>query len=102
MIAALRLILAGGTYLPPRAFEGRSAKIPSGDDSLDRLTPRQFLVLKLALQGKSDELIGNELGLPKTIVRENLTASFKALGVENRTDAIFEAARAGVQFGGTA
>jgi DNA-binding NarL/FixJ family response regulator/DNA-binding winged helix-turn-helix (wHTH) protein len=100
MIAALRLIIAGGTYLPPQAFAGLPAARTKGatnEELLDQLTPRQIHALKLALQGKSDELIAAELRLPKASVSATLAASFEALGVQNRTDAIFEAARAQLQ-----
>ncbi|HZP13683.1 MAG TPA: response regulator [Nevskiaceae bacterium] len=98
-IAALQLIVAGGVYLPPEAVVGMPA--PPGnashEDPLDRLSHRQVLILRLALQGKTDDLIASELRLPNATVSASLAASFNALGVQNRTEAIFEAARAGLQ-----
>jgi len=101
MLAALRLVLAGGTYLPPHALlglQGTAQPGPAHGSALDDLTLRQIEALRLAVQGKSDQVIAAEMKLGEDAVRKHLAASFRALGVENRTDAVFAAARAGLTF----
>ena len=70
--AAMRLILAGGRYLPPRLAEIASARIDDGsviavrDDVAritERLTERQMEVLRLIARGQSNKEIARALDL---------------------------------------
>lgn len=102
MLAALELVLAGGTYLPPNALFGlhgtdRPADGVKDPGLLDNLTQRQFDILRLALQGKSSDVIAREMDLPEATVLEQLAVCYRALGVGNRADAVFAAARAGLK-----
>lgn len=102
MLAALQLVLAGGTYLPPNALLGlRGTDRPANDAKdpglLDDLTQRQLDILRLALQGKSSAGIARDMGLAETTVLEQLAVCYRALGVGNRADAVFAAARAGLK-----
>ena len=103
MMAALRLVLAGGTYLPPHALLGPATpppatpQQPQGGDLLGELTPRQVETLKLAMQGKSNKVIAREMDVSEATVKAHLSASFRALGVHNRTEAVFSAARLGLK-----
>ena len=103
--AAMRLILAGGRYLPPRLAEIAGARINSGmvqpvrDDTAqisERLTSRQMDVLRLMAQGKSNKEIARDLDLAPSTVKTHLTAVYGVLGVRNRTEAAIQAARDGV------
>ncbi len=101
MMAALRLVLAGGTYLPPHALLGSAsptatAAQPQGE-LLAELTPRQLETLRLAMQGKSNKVIAREMDVSEATVKAHLSASFRALGVRNRTEAVFSAARLGLK-----
>lgn len=101
MMAALRLVLAGGTYLPPHALLGSTspaaqAQQASGD-VLGELTPRQVETLRLAMQGKANKVIAREMDVSEATVKAHLSASFRALGVHNRTEAVFSAARLGLK-----
>lgn len=102
MMAALRLILAGGTYLPPHALYGSAAApaplptLPTG--SVETLTERQLTTLRLAIQGKANKTIARELGLSEATVKAHLSAAFRVLGVRNRTEAVFAVARNGLEF----
>ena len=101
MVAALRLVLAGGVYLPvtalstlPDAVEPPSAKSePRGNDEL---TERQMQVLKRAIRGLGNKSIARELNLSEATVKVHLSSAFRALGVHNRTEAVYEAARRGI------
>lgn len=98
MMAALRLVLAGGSYLPPHALNGyaNTAASTSTGKALLNLTQRQIDTLRLAMQGKANKLIAREMQISEATVKAHLSASFRALGVRNRTEAVFTAARMGL------
>jgi DNA-binding NarL/FixJ family response regulator len=89
--AALRLINAGGTFIPASL---RSA-IPKPDtaadgglqgDQLD-LTPREFSVLDLLREGKPNKLIATELRIEESTVKVHVRSILKKLHAANRTHA---------------
>ena len=61
------------------------------------LTQRQAQVLALLVQGKPNKLIGRELGLAAGTVKIHVTAILRALNVSNRTQAVIEASRRGLE-----
>lgn len=83
MLAALQVVLAGGTYVPASGVVGRP---PEPEDSR-ALTARQLEVLDLVAQNLSNKEIANALGMRVNTVRVHLAAIFRALGVYNRNDA---------------
>ncbi len=98
--AAIRLILAGGRYLPPRLAEIASARIDDGsvpairDDVArlaERLTDRQMDVLRLMAKGYSNKEIARELQLAPSTVKTHLSQLLTHLGASNRTDASIKA-----------
>lgn len=91
MLAALQVVLAGGTYLPALGIVPTTA--PPAERST--LTARQREVLRLLQQNKSNKEIAEALGMRVNTVRVHVAAILKALGVENRT----EAARAALRLG---
>ena len=119
MISAVRLVLAGGMYVPPMmlsALPPALIDIPvdatPGNDTEPRvpsdivrgdgdaralahlrnvLTERQVDVLQLLSQGKPNKLIGRSLGISEGTVKINLAAIFRALNVRNRTEAVLAA-----------
>ena len=100
IVGAVRLILAGGTYVPPRLVEGggRHALRKSdaaSDDVAARLglTARQLDVVRCLAQGKPNKLIARELGVTEGTVKVHLLAVFRALDVGNRTAAVIAAKR---------
>lgn len=108
MIGALKLVLAGGVYLPPdvlRAVDAPAGNGPAGRSSVDSaerdrvreaLTSRQFDIVMRAVRGKSNKLIARELGLSEGTVKQHLSAAFRVLGVSNRTEAVFVTAELGL------
>ncbi|NYZ11717.1 response regulator transcription factor [Azospirillum sp. RWY-5-1] len=92
----LRLVLAGGSYVPPvlglpgRDPDGTAAERGNGrmPAPLDGLTRRQLEVLDLLAQGLSNQDIGNRLGLNLSTVKTHVTGVLKALGVGSRTQAV--------------
>jgi len=95
MINALRLILAGGTYLPPAALKdgGKASAsfnncLPNAlGETLDKLTPRQRDVFVRLGQGKSNREIADDLGLSVSTIKIYVTGLLKALQFSNRTQA---------------
>ena len=109
MIQALRLVLAGGIYLPPLSIGPYPARrrtnpgSPPAEDAnyagsrLGNLSPRQLDALMLAVQGKSNKLIAWELSIAEGTVKLHLSAAYRALGVSNRTEAVYVAAEMGLR-----
>ncbi|MET0540425.1 MAG: response regulator transcription factor [Variovorax sp.] len=118
MISAVRLVLAGGVYVPPmmlsavppglvpglaptaladNAEAGAAVRNGSaaGAHTLEHLrkvlTDRQVEVLQLLSQGKPNKLIGRALGISEGTVKIHLAAIFRALNVRNRTEAVVAA-----------
>lgn len=88
LFAALGVVRAGGIYLPPQALFGAARPGPPR-----HLDPLQRDVLRAALQGRSAGTIAAELGVSEHQVEAWLYRAFRALGVDNRTDALYEVAR---------
>jgi DNA-binding NarL/FixJ family response regulator len=61
------------------------------------LSSRQREVLILALHGKTNKIIARELGISDHTVKAHLSIAFKALGVSNRCEAVYAAARFGLE-----
>jgi DNA-binding NarL/FixJ family response regulator len=105
LIQALKLILAGGTYLPEMVLTDRlnsqpaaTAQNPGGSAAAIHtgMSPRQTDALLLAVQGKSNKVIARELNIAEGTVKLHLSAAYRALGVTNRTEAVFAAADLGI------
>jgi DNA-binding NarL/FixJ family response regulator len=109
MVAALKLIMAKGIYLPPAVFltaprdaaefgqpgPGVAAtNPPRGPEDLG-LTARQIDVLSLILQGKPAKLICRELDLSASTVKAHTSAVLRALHVTTRTQAVVAASERG-------
>jgi len=101
LLDAIRLINAGGIYLPPAAREGQTAPAnygsrPSDIALLASLSKRQREVLMLLVQGKPNKTISTLMDISQNTVKAHLSAIFRVLGARNRTEAVYFAARAGV------
>ncbi|QDA56265.1 LuxR C-terminal-related transcriptional regulator [Thermomonas aquatica] len=103
MLSAIRLVLAGGIYIPPLLLANAQAQgwqpteappPPAGDSnrSVDGLrtllTERQIDVMRLLSQGKPNKLIARDLGISEGTVKIHLAAIFRALNVRNRVEAV--------------
>ncbi len=98
--AVLRLIEAGGRYLPPRLANIAAAQVdmqiasllpPSGPKPIIRLSTRQRDVLKLVSEGYSNKEIAKKLDLAPSTVKTHVSSVLVALGASNRTDAVSKA-----------
>jgi two-component system, NarL family, nitrate/nitrite response regulator NarL len=97
--AAIRLILAGGRYLPPRLAEIATSRIDNGapmirDSAIviqERLSERQMDVLKLVASGRSNKEIARELNLAPSTVKTHVSHIMICLAAANRTEATLKA-----------
>lgn len=102
MLSAIRLVLAGGIYIPPLLLANAQAQgwqpdtpaapTPDANRSIDGLrnllTERQIDVMRLLSQGKPNKLIARDLGISEGTVKIHLAAIFRALNVRNRVEAV--------------
>jgi DNA-binding NarL/FixJ family response regulator len=109
MLSALRLVLAGGIYLPPdmlqqsaeprdrplqRPTVANSSRADAYSDTT--LTARQLEVLVCLADGKSNKQIASELNLSENTVKIHVAAILRALGADNRTQAAMAAKNRGL------
>jgi DNA-binding NarL/FixJ family response regulator len=91
---ALNLVLAGGVYLPPQAFDTLGRRIQTS--AAKSLTERQEQVLRGAVAGKTNKVIANELDIAEGTVKSHLSSAYECMGVSNRTEAVLVAAKFGI------
>lgn len=103
VLPAIRLVLAGGQYVPPQAMHGgaavagttaAAAPAPAGpvDSSrLQKLSPRQQEVFRLLAQGLSNKMIARQLDISEGTVKSHVATIFDVLRVHNRVSAVAEA-----------
>jgi DNA-binding NarL/FixJ family response regulator len=105
VLGALRLVLAGGIYIPRQALDGAAPRAAANGASTSTgnlrerlppglgLTERQVQVLALVMEGKSNKAISRALSLAEHTVKNHMTAIFKALRVTSRTEAVIAVGR---------
>lgn len=99
LFAALKLVLAGGVYLPPALLTVNATNPVQRTDvqaPLNSLSNRQRDVLLHAIQGKSNKVIARELAISDHTVKAHLAVAFRVLNVKNRNEAVYAAARLGI------
>jgi DNA-binding NarL/FixJ family response regulator len=97
-IGAVRLVQAGGTFIPENAFlemldetpPRRSTATDLGTQEMvgNEFTPRQNEVLKLLREGKSNKTIARELNMQESTVKVHVRQIMKKLKAANRTQAV--------------
>jgi DNA-binding NarL/FixJ family response regulator len=96
MIAALKVVAAGGVYVPPEAVEELAVKHAPRASREMELTERQREVLRLILKGYNNERIASELAIAPNTVKQHAHAIFTVLGVSTRAEAVIAAMRHGL------
>ncbi|MEI7610348.1 MAG: response regulator transcription factor [Rhodospirillaceae bacterium] len=96
MTEAIRLVLAGGVYLPPAvlAVEEDAKPEDAGPAPLPpdaRLTRQQRAVLAELSVGKSNKEIAQSLSISEATVKVHLAAIMRTLKVHNRTQVVLAA-----------
>jgi len=107
LLAAVRLVVSGGIYVPPEAvLDGSGPAAPPESEAGTRaarrpgaadlgLTERQAEVLALLLQGLPNKLICRKLALAEGTVKVHMRAILKALNASSRMEAVLAAHRLG-------
>ena len=95
LLAALQLILAGGTYIPPLFLQAPQAPFIDPESPMI-LTERQREILVFLQQGQQNKIIAYELDLSEATVKVHVRHIFSVLGVKNRTQAVQKAQQLGL------
>jgi DNA-binding NarL/FixJ family response regulator len=103
VLPAIRLVLAGGQYLPPQLMSMLDAseafavapdvqmQKPAQASHVEALSPRQEEVFVLMAKGLSNKLIARQLNISEGTVKSHIATIFDVLRVHNRVSAIAEA-----------
>lgn len=92
LLGALREVLAGEIWLPPEYRElTRKRKRARTVAERYGLTKSQARVLELLAEGKTNRDIAEMLGVTEGTVKIHVSAIFKSLGVNNRSQALLVA-----------
>ena len=98
LVAALKLVLAGGIYLPPDCILSPHRSSAGTDTVVDQphgLTRRQVRAMLLVARGHSNKKIADTMVITEGTVKLHLSAAFKTLNVKNRTEAVFALSQLG-------
>jgi len=102
IVAALRLVLTGATYVPSDLMTFESARQADGPGTKAHgagdapLNGREIDVLARLAEGASHKEIGRELGLAEVTIKLHTQRIVRKLGVKNRAAAIAMAVRDGL------
>ena len=99
ILQALQRVLSGGIYIPDPISElgsGISLESAPGTKPQVALTTRQMEVLRGLLQGLPNKSIARRLELTEGTVKIHVAAIFRALNVNNRTEAVIAARQFGL------
>jgi DNA-binding NarL/FixJ family response regulator len=91
VIEIIRLVKAGGTFVPLSGLPLRDARIaeePARMSASRELTPRERAVLLLLKQGKANKTIAHELELSESTVKAHVRRIMKKMKARNRTEAV--------------
>ncbi|HZX90559.1 MAG TPA: response regulator transcription factor [Rudaea sp.] len=108
MLQAIKLVLAGGQYLPPQLMHmltdvasdrvdtdirQATSSAREGIDAgrLELLSPRQREVFALLAKGLSNKMIARQLDITEGTVKSHVATIFDVLHVHNRVSAVAEA-----------
>ena len=91
-VEAMRLVGAGGTFVPASSFveARRSAAQPISKQVANiRLTTRQMAVVNALRQGKANKVIAYELNMRESTVKVHVRNIMKKFNAHNRTEVAF-------------
>jgi DNA-binding NarL/FixJ family response regulator len=93
LVAALRRVLRGERVCDPRMVPDQA---PGSALARSGLTRREYEVLRLAAQGRTNPEIAETTGLARNTVKTYLQSALHKLGARNRVEAIGKASEAGL------
>lgn len=89
---AIKKVLDGDIWLPPSLSHAHQDPRASTETELaeriQSLTPQQFRVLMMVAEGLLNKQIAYELDVSEATIKAHVTAIFRKLGVQNRTQAV--------------
>jgi DNA-binding NarL/FixJ family response regulator len=91
LVACVREVLAGKTYLGPAA----AAKLAEHVTQV-QLTPRELAAIRLVASGQSNKEIATALDISERTVKSHLAHLFEKLQVTSRTEAVRVATGSGL------
>lgn len=86
LAAALATVLDGGTWFPEVSIE--PSEMVDGAERVASLTPAQKRVINGLSDGLLNKQIAYEMGISEATVKAHMTAIFRKLGANNRTQAL--------------
>jgi DNA-binding NarL/FixJ family response regulator len=105
LLSALRLVLAGGVYLPAELVhpaqqptQPMATRVPQTGSLCAVLTARQQQVLRLLGRGWSNKQIARALAVSDNTVKVHVAGLLRQLGATNRTEAVMLAQQRGFDF----
>lgn len=92
LVHAIKFIADGEIYMPSGFLRGFS-----GSESVKlNLKPRELVVLTYLCEGMQNKEIGREVGIEEVLVKMDVKAICRKLGVRNRTEAALAAHKLGL------
>jgi DNA-binding NarL/FixJ family response regulator len=96
-VEAMRLVAAGGTYVPVSSLLTCRRTIETSDQTVAEnsgsgFTSRQTAVLKALREGKANKMIAYELNMCESTVKVHVRNIMKKLKARNRTEVAFKTA----------
>lgn len=90
---AIQHVLEGEIWLPANLpshlnFDVKAADETALAERIEALTPQQFRVLMMVAEGLLNKQIAYELDVSEATIKAHVTAIFRKLGVQNRTQAV--------------
>jgi DNA-binding NarL/FixJ family response regulator len=100
IVRAVRTVQRGEAALSPEVAskvirQATSGRPEGAREQVERLTPREIDVLRLAAEGMTNRAIGHELSIGHRTVQGHLANIYGKLGVNSRTEAVTQALRRG-------
>ncbi len=93
---AIKSILDGEVWLPEDIIDAESSTHSNSDNLFERissLTPAQYKILTRLKEGNLNKQIAVDLSISEATVKAHITAIFKKLGINNRSQAVLIAAK---------
>jgi DNA-binding NarL/FixJ family response regulator len=98
IVSAIRVVLAGGLYIPPSAARAMGFELPDSKEPAlpwqehkPPFTPKQQEVFDLLLQGLPNKVIARRLGMAEGTVKTHLHGIYQIMRVNSRAQAILKA-----------
>jgi len=92
VVEAIRLVLAGGLFIPANILLSATAKTASKESSRvtgdSPFTSREIEVMEALREGKPNKVIAHELRLSESTIKQHVHNLMKKLDASNRTEAV--------------